>query len=326
MVKIAILDDYQDCARSLADWSLLKDAEITVFRDHLFDEAAVADRLKPFDIVCAMRERTALPATLLEKLPNLKLIATTGMWNAAIDIEAAKARGITVCGTLAPETPTAELTWALILALTRNIPAETTSIRNGGWQVTVGSDLAGRTLGILGMGRLGSKVAKVGLAFGMKVVTWSQNITEERAEAAGARMVTKEELFRESDILSVLVILSHRTRGLVGAADLALMKPSAYLINTARGPIVDEAALVDVLRQKKIAGAAIDVYDPEPIAADHPFRSLPNVVATGHVGYVSQDTYRQFWGETVENIAAFLKGAPIRVIGQGGYRSAYDKR
>jgi len=326
-VRIAILDDYQDAAMRMADWSVLpQGTEIKVFRDHLFDQSAVAERLQPFEIVCAMRERTPFPRSLIERLPNLRLIATTGMWNAAIDVEAAKERGIVVCGTGAVAHPTAELTWALILALVRNIPAEYNSVRSGGWQVSVGHDLNGRTLGLVGLGRLGTQVARIGQAFGMKLIAWSQNLTEEKAAAVGARLVSKEALFREADLVSVHVILSDRTRGLVGQAELGLMKPTAYLVNSARGPIVDEAALIEALKARRIAGAALDVFEPEPLAPDHPFRTLPNVIATPHIGYVSGDTYRYFWGDTVENIQAYLAGAPTRVIEDSWIRSPYVGR
>jgi phosphoglycerate dehydrogenase-like enzyme len=323
-VKIAILDDYQNCALSMADWSVLPpEAEITVFTDNIADLDALVARLLPFQVICAMRERTRFDRELIEKLPNLKLIATTGSWNAAIDMPACEALGITVAGTGAAPNSTPELTWGVILALLRHIPAEVNSVRSGGWMVGVGGDLRGRTLALMGLGNIGSEMAKIGLAFGMKIIAWSENLTAEKASAAGARLVDKETLFREADVLCIHTVLSTRTRGIVGAHELGLMKPTAYLINTSRGPIVDEPALIDVLTRKAIAGAALDAYVPEPMAPDHPFRSLPNVLATPHIGYVTEDTYRIFYGETVENIASFLAGNPSRVIGQVFKQYAY---
>jgi phosphoglycerate dehydrogenase-like enzyme len=324
LVKIAILDDYQNCALSMADWSVLPpEAEITVFTDNIANLDALVARLMPFQVICAMRERTRFDRELIEKLPNLKLIATTGSWNAAIDMDACKELGITVAGTGAAPNSTPELTWGVILALLRHIPDEVNSVRSGGWMVGVGGDLRGRTLALMGLGNIGTQMAKIGLAFGMKIIAWSQNLTEEKATAAGARLVDKETLFREADVLCIHTVLSTRTRGIVGAHELGLMKPTAYLINTSRGPIVDEAALIDILTRKAIAGAALDAYVPEPLPADHPFRTLPNVLATPHIGYVTEDTYRIFYGETVENIAAFLAGNPSRIIGQVFRQYAY---
>ena len=323
-VKIAILDDYQNCALSMADWSVLPpDAEITVFTDNIADPDALAERLLPFQVICAMRERTRFDRALIEKLPNLKLIATTGSWNAAIDMATCEELGITVSGTGAAPNSTPELTWGVILALLRNIPAEVNSVRSGGWMVGVGGDLRGRTLALMGLGNIGSEMAKIGIAFGMKIIAWSENLTAEKAEAAGARLVDKETLFRDGDVVCIHTVLSTRTRGIVGAHELGLMKPTAYLINTSRGPIIDEPALIDVLTRGAIAGAALDAYVPEPMAADHPFRTLPNVLATPHIGYVTEDTYRIFYGETVENIAGFLAGKPERVIGQVFKQYAY---
>ena len=313
--KIAVLDDYQRVAMKMADWSALKNrAEITVFHDHVDDPENVAARLEPFTVVCAMRERTPLSGAVLRQLPYCELIVSTGRRNAAIDLEAAKELGITVCHTGYTAHGASEATWALILGLVRHLPAEASSLRGGGWQVAVGGDLEGRTLGLLGLGNLGARVAKVGQAFGMKTIAWSQNLTGDKAAAAGVTLVSKEQLFRDSDILSVHLVLSPRTRGLVGAADLALMKPGALFVNTSRGPIVDEAALVDVLKRRKIAGAALDVYDTEPLAAKSPFRSLENVLATPHIGFVTQQTYEIFYRDTVENIVAWLDGKPIRVM------------
>jgi phosphoglycerate dehydrogenase-like enzyme len=323
-VKIAILDDYQNCALSMADWSALPaNVEITVFTDNEPDLGRLIERLVPFQIVCAMRERTRFDRELIEALPNLKLIATTGSWNAAIDMKAAEELGIVVAGTGAAGNSTPELTWGVILALLRQIPAEVNSVRSGGWQVAVGGDLHGRTLALMGLGNIGSAMARIGTAFGMKIIAWSQNLTEEKAMAAGARLVDKDTLFREGDLVCIHTVLSTRTRGLVTARELGLMKKTAYLINTSRGPIVDEAALIDVLTRGAIAGAALDAYVPEPLPLDHPFRTLPNVIATPHIGYVTEDTYRIFYGETVENIAAFLAGNPTRVIGQVFKQYAY---
>ena len=307
-VRIAILDDYQGVALSSADWSPLTGrARIEVFRDHLSDPDAVVARLAPFDVVCVMRERTPLTRAVIERLPNLRLIASTGAVNASIDLEAARERGIAVAHTGYTAHGAIELTWALILAAVRHVPDEVTSFRAGGWQVAVGGDLERRTLGILGLGRIGSASARIAQAFRMNVIAWSPNLTREKAEAAGARYVSKEELFREADILAVHMVLGKRSRGIVGAGELALMKPAAWLINTSRGPLVDEAALIDALRAKRIAGAALDVFDVEPLPADHPLRSLPNVVATSHVGFVTRETYEIFYRDTVKNIVAWLE-------------------
>jgi len=314
-VQIAVLDDYQGVALELADWSSLKDrADIKVFRDHVADSAGVIARLKPFEIVCVMRERTPLPRTIIEELPNLRLIVTTAGRNASIDMEAAKERGIAVCGTLSTSHATAELTWALILALMRNLLAENASVRSGGWQVTVGGDLEGRTIGIVGFGKIGVRVAKVASAFGMQVLAWSQNLTSEAAERDGARLVSKEQLFRDSDIVTLHLVLSPRTKGIVGATELNWMKATAYLVNTSRGPLIDEGALIEALRNRTIAGAALDVYDTEPLPESHPFRSLDNVLAVPHIGFVSQAGYRVFYQGVVEDIGSWLNGNPIRVL------------
>jgi phosphoglycerate dehydrogenase-like enzyme len=313
-INVAVLDDYQGVALNMADWSALKDkAEITVFRDHLSDPGRVVERLRPFDVVCVMRERTPLPRLILEQLPNLKLICSTGSINASIDVAAAKEKGITVCGTRYTSHGAAEFTWALILAMVRNVAAESRSLRAGQWQTSIGGDLEGKTIGLMGLGRLGSATAKVALAFGMKVIAWSQNLTREVAEDRGARLVSKEDVLREADILSIHLVLSRRTKGIVGAPEIALMKPTAYLVNTSRGPVVDEQALIDALRNRTIAGAALDVYDTEPLPELHPFRSLDNVLATPHVGYVTKRTYELFYRDTVENIAEWLIGKPVRV-------------
>jgi len=305
--KIAVLDDYQGVALQLADWSAVTArAQVTVFNDHLADADAVVERLRPFDVVCVMRERTPLRRAVLERLPNLKLIASTAKRNASIDAEAAAARGITVVHTSYSSTPTIELTWALILASARHIVSENASLRAGGWQRSVGDDLAGKTLGIIGLGSIGSEVAKIGLVFGMQVIAWSQNLTREAAAAAGARLVSKEELLREADVISVHLVLSGRTKGLIGAPEFALMKPSARFVNTSRGPIVAEAALIDALAQGRIAGAALDVYDMEPLPADHPYRRVDHLLATPHIGYVSRGLYERFYRDTVANIIAWL--------------------
>jgi phosphoglycerate dehydrogenase-like enzyme len=314
LVQIAVLDDYQGVALIYADWSALKQkAEVTVFRDHLFDPNAVVERLKPFGVLCVMRERTPLTRAILEQLPNLKLICSTGSRNASIDVAAATERGITVCNTGYVSSPTIELTWALILAMFRGIPAEFESVRAGGWQVSVGEDLEGKTIGIVGLGRIGSRVAQIAQAFGMKTVAWSQNLTSEAAAQSGAQLVSKEELFRTADLVTIHLVLSPRTKGIVSATELAWMKPTAYLVNTSRGPLVDENALIGVLRSAAIAGAAIDVFDIEPLPNSHPFRSLDRLLVTPHIGYVTKGTYTIFYRDTVENIAAWLDGKFIRV-------------
>lgn len=315
MIKVAILDDYQDVALSSADWSPLEGrAEITVFRDTLPLGPSLVERLKPFDAVVAMRERTPFKEPLLSALPNLKLISSTGRRNAAIDLAYAKSRGVTVCYTGYSSHGAMEHTWALILAAMRHIPEENASLRGGGWQTRVGIDLKDKTLGVVGLGNIGSGIARVAQAFGMRVIAWSQNLTEEKAREAGATRVEKEELFKRADIVTLHLILSHRSRGIVGAAELGLMQPTAWLINSSRGPLVDEAALIETLSAKRIAGAALDVFDEEPLPAGHPFRRLENVLATPHVGYVTEDTYRIFYGDSVENIAAWLDGKPLRIL------------
>jgi phosphoglycerate dehydrogenase-like enzyme len=307
LVKIAVLDDYQNVALSMADWSVLDGrASVTVFNDHLADPDAVVARLEPFDVVCVMRERTPMTRAVILRLPRLRLIASTAPRNASIDLEAAGERGIKVVPTGYFSSPTIELTWALILASARSLVAEAASLRAGGWQHHVGDDLTGKTLGVLGLGNIGGAVAKIGTAFGMKVIAWSQNLTAERAAAAAAALVTKEDLFRQADFLTIHLVLSDRTRGLIGAKELALMKPTARLVNTSRGPIVVEADLIATLRNGKIAGAALDVFDQEPLPPDHPYRSLPNLLATPHIGYVSHDLYTRFYQDTVDNIRQWL--------------------
>ena len=312
-MKVAILDDYQNVALEMADWSSVASrAEITVFNDHVADPEAVIERLMPFDVICVMRERTPLSREIIERLPRLKLIASTALRNASIDMAAAEERGIRVTRTGYRSTPTIEMTWALILASARHIVRESNSVRRGGWQTSIGRELGGRTLGVLGLGNIGAPVARIGRAFGMKVIAWSQNMTAEIAEAAGTTLVEKEELFREADVLTVHLVLSPRTRGLVGAAELALMKPDSWLVNTSRGPIVDEDALIRALESRAIAGAAIDVFSIEPLPADHPFRRLDNVLATPHIGYVAEDLYRTFYGDAAAAVAAWLDEMPDR--------------
>jgi phosphoglycerate dehydrogenase-like enzyme len=308
-LQIAVLDDYQDVALRVADWSALRGrATVTVFNDHVVDPDAVVARLLPFDVVCLMRERTPLTRFILDHLPRLRLIASTGTQNASIDLNAARERGVPVVHTGYSSTPAIELTWALILAGARHIVPESASLREGGWQRHVGDDLAGRTLGLLGLGHIGGAVARIGKAFDMNVLAWSQNLTAERAADFGVVRASREELFREADVVSIHLVLSQRTRGLVGATELSLMKPTARLVNTSRGPIVVEADLVAALRERKIAGAAIDVFDEEPLPPDHPFRKLPNLLATPHIGFVSRGLYERFYQDTVNNIVHWLEG------------------
>jgi phosphoglycerate dehydrogenase-like enzyme len=320
MLKIAVLDDYAQVALQSADWSVLEGkAEITVFERHLSeDEAAIA--LRPFDVLCTVRERMSLPRSLFERLPNLKLITIIGLSLPNLDLAAATEHGVIVAhssvanpshANTANATP--ELTWGLMIATVRHMSYESRRMREGAWQSTVGIILAGRTLGLLGLGRIGQRMAEYGRAFGMSVIAWSQNLTEQAAAAVGVQRVEKDELFRLADILSIHVRLSERTRGLVTARELALMKPAAYLINTSRGPIVVEADLIAALQAGSIAGAGIDVYDAEPPAADHPFRTMENVVVTPHLGYVTQETLTAFYSDTLEAVVAFAEGAPIRV-------------
>ena len=314
--RCAILDDYQNVALSMADWSKIKaDAEIKVFNEPFASADEAAKALTGFDIVCLMRERTPFPRAMFEKLPGLKLVVTTGMRNAAIDMQAAKERGVMVCGTDSAGHPTAELTIGLMIDLARKISVENARMKSGEpWQVTVGGDLNGKTLGILGLGRLGQRVAKVGLAFGMKVIAWSQNLTPEKCREAGVEYATKDDLLRQSDFITIHMVLSPRSRGLIGAHELSLMKPQAYLVNTSRGPLIDEGALIGALKENRIAGAGLDVYDVEPLPRDHTFRKLPNVLLTPHLGYVTTDNYRLFYGQTAEDVRAFLDGKPVRVI------------
>jgi phosphoglycerate dehydrogenase-like enzyme len=316
IASIAVLDDYQQAARGLADWaSLAPRAQPVFFHDHVADAGSLAARLASFDVVVLMRERTRLDAALLARLPRLKLIVTVGMWNAAIDLDAARKQRIVVSGTTGGDSAaTPALTWALILAITRNLHAEATSVRAGGWQVGLGVDVNGKTLGLLGLGHIGQAVARLGQAFGMRTIAWSQNLTADKAAEHGVERVDKDQLFRDADVLSVHLKLGERTRGIVGERELALMKPSAYLINTSRGPIVSEAALIEALQARRIAGAALDVFDEEPLAPGHPYRFLPNVLATPHIGYVTENTYRSAYPQIVEGIRAWLDGGPVREL------------
>ena len=307
-IGIAVLDDYQHAAISFADWSSLEPrASITIFHDHLEEADAIVARLKPFDVVCVMRERTPLTRDILERLPSLKLIASTAPRNASIDTDAADRQGIKVVHTGYTSAPTVELTWALILGSARNIASDSLSLRRGGWQQSIGDDLSGRTLAVLGLGSIGREVARIGVALGMNVIAWSENLTPEQAAATGAKFVSKETLFKQADVLSVHLVLSQRTKGLVGAEELSLMKPTARLINTSRGPIVRESDLVEALQARTIAGAAIDVFDQEPLPPTHPFRTMTNVLATPHIGYVSRGLYETFYRDTVANSRGWLE-------------------
>ncbi|MFR9800092.1 D-2-hydroxyacid dehydrogenase family protein [Streptomyces sp. MS06] len=314
-LRCAVLDDYQDAAAGAADWAPVADrVEVVSFRDHLCGEDAVAAALADFDIVVTLRERVAFPGSLLARLPRLRLLIASGMRNSVIDYAAARAHGVTVCGTASSPTPPVELTWALLLGLARGIVDESNALRSGGpWQSTVGADLHGRRLGLLGLGKIGGRVAQVGLAFGMRVSAWSRNLTAERAAEVGVeRAASKEELLADSDFVSVHLALGDRTRGLLGAAELALLKPTAYLVNTSRAAIVDQEALLAALRGNRIAGAGIDVFDVEPLPADHPMRTAPRLLATPHLGYVSRANWARYYGQAVEDIQAYLAGSPVR--------------
>jgi phosphoglycerate dehydrogenase-like enzyme len=313
-LRCAILDDYFNVTLKIADWSKIADrVDVTVFNQPFASSEAAAGALKDFEIICVMRERTPFPRTLLAALPKLKLLITSGMRNASIDSEAAKEQGVVFCGTQWNRDPTAALTMGLILELTRSIGRENARMHAGEpLQKFIGLEIEGRTLGIIGLGKLGAKVAGLAKAFGMNVIAWSPNLTAERCKEVGVGYATKEELFANADIITVHVVLSQRSRGLVGREDLARMKPTAYLVNTARGPIVDEAALLEILQQNKIAGAAIDVFSVEPLPTDHPFRKLDNIVLTPHLGYVTEEGFRSHYGQMVEGIGAWLKGEPVR--------------
>jgi phosphoglycerate dehydrogenase-like enzyme len=314
-VKVAILDDYQGVASQMADWSQLPpETDLQFFQDHLADEDKLAERLKSFQVIMGMRERTSFPRSLLERLPELRLLITTGGRNASFDVAAATELGIVVSGTSGSGEGPTELTWGLIIGLLRQIPQEDRLTRQGKWGATIGIGLKDKTIGLLGLGHIGSRVARVANAFDMNVIAWSQNLTAQRARECQAILVDKDTLFRDSDIVSIHVRLSDRTRGLVGARELSLMKPTSYLINISRGPIVDEAALLDVLRREAIAGAGIDTFDVEPLPPDHPFLKLSNTVLTPHIGYVTEEGYRAFYTGVVEDIWAFINGEPIRVV------------
>jgi phosphoglycerate dehydrogenase-like enzyme len=318
-MRLSILDDYQGVALEMADWAPVRarGIEIAVERFPFADAEDVVRSLADSEIVAAMRERTAFPRSIVERLPKLKLLITTGMRNASFDMAALRDRGVTVCGTGGPgggNEDTAELAWGLILGAARRIAEDHAFMRHGGWQTRIGHRVAGKTIGLLGLGRLGSAVGRVGLAFGMKAIAWSQNLTAEKAAAQGVERVEKDELFRRSDVLSVHLVLSDRTRGLVGARELGLMKPSAILVNTSRGPICDTTAVIDALKNGRLAYAGFDVYDQEPLPIDHPLRTAPNVILTPHIGYVTDENYRSSYPQIVENILAYLDGKPVRVI------------
>jgi phosphoglycerate dehydrogenase-like enzyme len=314
-LRIAVLDDWQAVAHQVVDWSPLHAlGELVFVHDYPAATAILIERLKDFDVICVMRERTLFDRALIDGLPRLKLLVTGGMRNAALDLDAARERGVLVCGGDSYKHAAPELTWALLMALQRNLVTEANALRNGGWQVGLGGDLYGKTLGILGLGSIGQKVAGYAKAFGMRVIAWSENLTEARASEVGVTWVGKRQLFEQADILTVHLVLSPRTQGLVDAQALAWMQPSALLINTSRGPIVDEPALLDALQQNRLAGAAVDVFAQEPLPLDHPFRSLPNLLATPHIGYVTQNNYRQFFEHMIEDILAWHAGAPIRQL------------
>lgn len=316
ITRIGITDDYQGVALSLGLWNRLpKTMAVEVFRDTITDPEALAARLAPFDALVIMRERTPFPRALLERLPNLRLLVTTGARNRSIDMAACAERGITVCGTPSVGHPTVDLTWALILCLARGVPAQERSLRAGTWQgMPLGVTLKGRTLGVIGLGNLGSRAAKVGAALGMDVIAWSQNLTAERAAAAGARLVDKQALLREADVVTLHLVLSERSRGIIGAGDLALMKPTAFLVNTSRGPLVDQAALIAALTEGRIAGAGLDVFDQEPLPAGHPLLAAPNTVLTPHLGYVTEENFRAYYASAVESILGYCAGTPVRQI------------
>ncbi|MGW4233704.1 D-2-hydroxyacid dehydrogenase family protein [Streptomyces sp. NPDC004980] len=317
-LRCAVLDDHQSVATTAADWSpVADDVDVVSFAGHFATEDELAEALAGFDIVVTLRERVPFPARLFERLPRLRLLIASGMRNTVIDYAAAERHGVTVCGTASTSTPPVELTWALLLALARGIVTEANALRDGGpWQSTVGADLAGRRLGLLGLGKIGGKVARVGLAFGMDVVAWSANLTPERAAEVGVGLAaSKEELLATSDFVSVHLVLSERTRGLLGAGELGLMRPGSYLINTSRAAVVDQDALLDVLGRGAIAGAGVDVFDVEPLPADHPMRTAPRLLATPHLGYVSQANYATYYGHAVEDIRAYLDGKPVRLLG-----------
>ncbi|MDJ0832763.1 MAG: D-2-hydroxyacid dehydrogenase family protein [Gammaproteobacteria bacterium] len=313
--QIAVLDDYQNVALQMADWSALDgNAEITVFNHHLGAATQVVHKLQGFDIVCIMRERTRFPREVLEQLDDLQLLITSGARNAAIDLQAASDHGIMVCGTASPGHAASELTWGLILALSRKIVAEDNAMRQGLWQTTIGRDLRGQTLGIIGLGRHGANVAAFAKVFGMRVIAWSENLTRERCDELGVEWVDKQTLMTDSDIITIHLKMGTRYRGLIDRQFLSQMKSTAYLINTSRGPIINEADLISALNNGRIAGAGLDVYAQEPLAENHPLRAIPNSVLTSHVGFVTEQTYRVFYGETVDVIQAWLRDDPINIL------------
>jgi phosphoglycerate dehydrogenase-like enzyme len=313
--RVAVLDDYQSVAASMVDWAgLLPGVHVTYFRDHVSDAELLVDLLEPFEVVVAMRERTPFPRAVLERLPNLRLLVTTGLRNVVIDVAAAREHGIVVSGTRSHSWGTSELTWALILGLVRNVAADDARIRAGGWQQTVSADLDGKILGVVGLGRLGTRVAQVGQAFGMDVVAWSPHLTQERVAGTGVRLVAKRELFEQADVVTLHMVLSDRTRGLVGDVELRAMRASALLVNTSRAALVDQDALARALTEGWIAGAGLDVYEVEPLPPQHWLRSAPNTVLTPHVGYVTTRGYRLFFGDVADDIAGFLAGNPLRVL------------
>lgn len=316
-LKCAILDDYQKIALRMADWSSIADCvEVTAIHDHFEHEDELVKAIGEHDIIVIMRERTPFTASLFNRLPHLKLLVTTGMRNASVDMNAASSHGVVVCGTTSHSEAPMELAWSLILGLARQLVPEHHSFQHSGpWQTTLGTDLYGRTLGLLGLGKIGSKMARIAQAFGMEVIAWSQNLTLDKADAAGVQLAaSKEDLLRRSDFVSIHLVLSERTKGLIGAKELNKMSPTSYLINTSRAPIVDQEALIQALQTNRIAGAGLDVFDIEPLPKDHPFRSMPNVLATPHLGYVTERNYRTYFSQAVEDIEAFLAGAPLRVL------------
>ena len=315
MLNVAVLDDYQNVAAGFANWGQLSsEAEVTIFNDHIHDSDSLVKRLESFEIVCAMRERTPFPSEILQRLPKLQLLITTGMRNASIDVKEANNLGVVVCGTDGLPYPTAELAWGLILDLARNIAKENESVKRGRWQTTVGVGLKGKTLGLIGLGNLGGQVANYGNAFGMDVIAWSQNLTKEKAERRNTKYVSLQTLMAESDFISIHTVLSSRTKDLIDASKLKLMKKTSFLINTSRGPIVNELALVNALAEGEIAGAALDVFSLEPLPSDHPLITLENTIITPHIGYVTNETYKIFYEQTVECVIRFIQGNPIRVI------------
>ena len=314
-VRVAVLDDYQGVALEMADWSpVTARAQVDVFTDHVADAAALVPRLSPYDVVVLMRERTPMPREVIERLPRLRLLVTTGRRNASADVAAATERGVTVSGTGSLGSAPGELTWALILGLARHLATEDGNLRGGGWQTTLGRDLAGRTLGVLGLGRIGAHVARVGLAFGMDVLAWSANLTAERAAEVGVTAVPLDRLLAGSDVVTVHLVLGDRTRGLLGSRELSLMRRDALLVNTSRAGIVDTGGLVEALHAGRLGGAGLDVFDEEPLPADHPLLTTPRTLLTPHLGYVTEGVYRVFFREVVEDIVAFLDGAPIRTL------------